>query len=72
MSGRAPYYLLLNGFQKRHLLAHTDGMVDAKYIQKSGDTTYQEGQRRIVGESDVRSLVDLIAKLAHKMQCVIS
>lgn len=59
-------------FQKRHLLTHREGMVDAKYIQRSGDTSYQEGQRIIIRDVDVRCLVDLITKLAKGMRSAVN
>lgn len=51
-------------YQKRHLLAHNEGIVDAKYIQKSGDNTYKEGQRIIISTKDVENLVSSLEKLA--------
>ena len=59
-------------FQKRHLLAHREGMVDAKYIQRSGDTSYREGQRIIIRDIDARRLVGLITKLATEMRSVVN
>ena len=59
-------------FQKRHLLAHREGMVDDKYIQRSGDTNYRAGQRIIIGDVDIRRLVDMIIKLATGMRRVVN
>ncbi len=50
-------------FQKRHLLSHTEGIVDQKYIDKSHDKTYKVGQRIVVKEGDVLILVSLIKTL---------
>jgi len=50
-------------FQRRHKLSHTDGIVDQKYIDKSGDTTYTVGQRIIVNKQDVLDMVAIIRKL---------
>lgn len=50
-------------FQKRHLLSHTEGIVDTKYIEKSGDKNYKTGQRIIIKENDVLVLVNLIEKV---------
>ena len=62
-------YVLLNGlFQKRHLLSHTEGIVDQKYIDKSEDTVYKVGQRIVIKENDVITLTTLIAKLAHTLR----
>jgi hypothetical protein len=58
-------------FQKRHLLAHTEGIVDEKYIQKTGDNTYKVGQRIVVRNSEVRLLVELITKLAKEIRTLV-
>jgi hypothetical protein len=50
-------------FQQRHLLAHQQGIVDQDYIDRSGDTTYQVGQRLAVRDSAVREFAELIEKL---------
>lgn len=50
-------------FQRRHLLEHNNGMVDKKYLDKTNDDSYKEGQRLIVKESDAYSLLKLIKKL---------
>lgn len=54
-------------FQQRHLLAHTQGIVDADYLQKSGDTRYRSGQRIIVRENGIRETIQLISKLADAL-----
>lgn len=56
--------LLLLYFQQRHVLAHLDGIVDQQYIDQSGDTRYDVGQRLIVAESSVAELATVIDKLA--------
>ena len=55
-------------YQKRHLLAHSEGIVDAKYIQKSNDETYKEGQRVIVSPRDIDFLVYCLEKLADGIE----
>jgi hypothetical protein len=59
---------LLKYFQQRHLLSHQDGFVDAEYIAKSGDTTYQAGQRLILTEAQVLRMAELVEKLGGEMQ----
>lgn len=54
-------------FQQRHLLAHTQGLVDADYIALSGDNTYETGQRIVVSISAVGRCLDLIEKLIRSM-----
>ena len=54
-------------FQQRHLLAHTQGLVDQDYITRCGDTGYRVGQRIVVREMAVRECLGLIEKLAAAM-----
>ncbi|MDE0680071.1 MAG: hypothetical protein OXI11_07645 [Gammaproteobacteria bacterium] len=58
---------LKRAFQQRHLLAHTQGIVDKDYVTRSGDTSYQPGQRLVVRKDTVLHYVDLIEKLATGM-----
>ncbi len=55
-------------FQRRHLLQHTEGIVDEKYITKSNDTKYKVGQRIIVKEADAIELVNYIKTLTNKIR----
>ena len=50
-------------FQKRHILAHNEGIVDSEYINKSGDKTYKKGQRIVVSQKDIKVLVSYLEKL---------
>ena len=52
-------------FQQRHLLSHREGIVDADYVARSGDTTYQIGQHLIITQAAVLDLVELIEKLGN-------
>ena len=58
---------LTRAFQQRHLLAHTQGLVDQDYITRSGDKAYRPGQRLVICDTLVREAVDLIEKLAAGM-----
>lgn len=55
-------------FQKRHLLSHTEGIVDQKYIDKSSDKTYRVGQRIVIKESDVLTLIKLIKTIVDVLR----
>jgi hypothetical protein len=55
-------------FQKRHLLSHTEGMVDQKYITKVGNDNYKIGQRIVIKEKDVLKLIDLIKVIVGKLR----
>jgi hypothetical protein len=52
---------------QRHLLAHTQGLVDQDYIVRSGDTGYRPGQRVVVRQAAVCDCLDLIEKMAAGM-----
>lgn len=66
-------YRLLNIlFQKRHLLAHSECIVDDKYISKSGDSSYCIGQRIVVKEIDIEELVRMIKKIVNEIRNKIS
>jgi hypothetical protein len=58
-------------FQRRHLLAHRDGIVDDKYAQRSGDSTYRVGQRIVVAVSDVVRMTALVAKLGGALRAAL-
>lgn len=55
-------------FQRRHLLEHNNGMVDQRYIEKSGDCSYSEGQRIVVRKEDAYNLLRIIKKLHIGLQ----
>lgn len=57
-------------FQRRHLIEHNNGMVDQKYVEKSGDNTYVEGQRLVVKESDALALLVIIKKLGKGLSSI--
>lgn len=50
-------------YQQRHLLAHQQGIVDNDYVTRSGDTTYEVGQRLLIKESAVLHFSDLVERL---------
>lgn len=60
--------VLQRAFQQRHLLAHTQGLVDQDYLSKSGDTRYKVGQRIVVRPDMVREATALIEKLIAGLQ----
>lgn len=54
---------LARSFQQRHLLAHTQGIVDQDYLSKSGDTRYHLGQRIVVRAPMVQDTLHVIERL---------
>ena len=59
---------LTRSFQQRHLLAHTQGIVDQDYLKRSGDGRYRPGQRIVVRSLIVHDTVDLIDRLVAGLQ----
>ena len=55
-------------FQQRHLFEHNGGIIDEKYIQKSGDVSYKVGQRLVIHNDDVIQFVKLIKKLTDGLK----
>jgi len=54
-------------FQQRHLLQHQDGIVDADYIEKSGDLSYEVGQHLIVKPSDVLEYSNIVETMGKRI-----
>ncbi len=50
-------------FQRRHIFEHNAGIVDEKYIEKSGDTSYIEGQHMVLRKYEVLELLAIVRKL---------
>jgi hypothetical protein len=55
-------------FQQRHLLSHTEGMVDQEYIDKSNDRSYTKGQKLVIKKQAVYQLADLLEKLSNNLR----
>ncbi len=54
--------------ERRHLLSHTDGMIDQRYLDRTGDSHYKVGQRIVVSQDDVVGLASLVARLGAGMR----
>ena len=57
----------VRGFQKRHLLSHTMGVIDDEYVRKSGDSQAVPGRKINIDAEEVRELVRIVGKLAHEI-----
>ena len=61
----------LNGlnilFQKRHILAHNEGIVDEKYLKNSNDNTYNVDQRIVILKNDITNLINILEKLTNSI-----
>ena len=62
---------MVRGFQKRHLVAHTMGVVDQDYITKTGDIQAFVGRKISIGVDEVRGLLLIISKLARSLSSAI-
>lgn len=54
-------------FQKRHILAHNEGIVDENYIKNSGDTSYKIGQRIVVSQKDIEEFLYYLDTLSQNL-----
>ncbi|MBN8604639.1 MAG: hypothetical protein J0M26_26795 [Planctomycetes bacterium] len=62
----------LNGMvHKRHKLGHCQGIVDQKYIEKTGDMTYLPGQRLRIHAQDVIDLTNVLERLVAGLKNVV-
>ncbi|APG05615.1 hypothetical protein BJI69_18030 [Luteibacter rhizovicinus DSM 16549] len=59
---------LVMPFQQRHLLAHTQGIVDVDYIKKTTDARFKIGQRLVIKRETVAEALTLIEKLTHGLR----
>jgi hypothetical protein len=50
-------------FQKRHLLAHSMGIVDAEYLRKTNDPQARVGRKIVIETEEVASMLNLTRKL---------
>lgn len=55
-------------FQQRHLLAHTQGVVDDDYLRKTSDTRYKSGQRLVIKREAVTEALTLVEQLTRGMR----
>jgi uncharacterized Zn finger protein (UPF0148 family) len=53
---------------RRHLLEHKGGIVDKKYIQKSCDKKYIEGDRIVVRPNDIIGLGEIVLKIINRIR----
>lgn len=54
-------------YQRRHLLAHQQGIVDADYISRCGDAGYALGQRLAIRDTEVLEFADLVERLGKAL-----
>lgn len=57
--------------QRRHLLEHKGGIVDAKYLTATNDNAYKPGDRLIIRNDDVLLLAKLILKIIKQISSLV-
>ena len=57
-------------FQRRHIVEHSNGFVDQRYIDKSGDTAYTIGQRVVIRSKDVFRFLQIVRKLSAGLMSI--
>ena len=55
--------MVIRCFQKRHVLEHKSGVVDAEYVAKANDPHAIVGRKVSLTEEEVRSLIKMVGKL---------
>ncbi|MBT2687293.1 hypothetical protein J7I93_03760 [Bacillus sp. ISL-47] len=55
-------------FQRRHILEHNNGIVDERYIKQSNDLNYKVGQRLVLKEKEVVTLLRVIKELGEGLK----
>lgn len=61
------FKVAIQAFQKRHLLVHKMGIVDAEYVKKSGDMEAVLERKITVSTRDVHQLVSILKLLAKNL-----
>jgi hypothetical protein len=56
---------------RRHKFGHCQGIVDAKYVQQSGDGSYVAGQRLVTNDHHVLRLANVLEKLMRGLTTLV-
>lgn len=54
--------------ERRHKIGHKQSHVDQRYRDKSGDSTYQVGQRLVISKEQVRAYLSAVRKLVDGLE----
>jgi hypothetical protein len=63
----AEWSAAVKGFQKRHLVAHKMGVIDAEYVSRTGDIGAVVGRRITITEADVRATAQAVRSIANEL-----
>lgn len=50
-------------FQRRHVFQHRNGIIDQRYLDRSGDLAYRVGERLVAQPADILELADHVERL---------
>lgn len=56
---------------RRHKIGHCQGIVDTKYVQQSGDGTYEVGQRLVSRPHHILRLATVLDSLIHGLKALV-
>lgn len=54
-------------YQKRHLFAHNNGIVDKEYLLKTNDKNYNVGERIVINTKDALEFTKLVEKVGNSI-----
>ena len=52
-------------YQRRHLLIHTNGIVDSDYLNKTNDSNYKVGERIVFDQKSALEFTNIIEKVGE-------
>ena len=52
-------------YQRRHLLIHTNGIVDEEYLNKTNDSNYKVGERIVFDQKSALEFTNIIKKVGE-------
>ena len=58
--------------QRRHKLSHNEGMIDKRYVEKSGDFSYDVGQRLVIRKAHVKRLAKHVRRLVEGLRVIVT
>jgi hypothetical protein len=69
---RKTWGMLLEGAALRHLLTHTNGIVDERYLRAVASSRFQQGQRVHVSQGDADAVLESAMRLADLLLAELS
>ncbi len=60
--------IVVQNFQKRHLISHNDGIVDAAYLQMTNDPEADLGRKIVITAQDVEDMLSSIETIAQGLK----